>query len=118
MEHHDFSHADLATTLTDLKGDMDALRMLASEFVKHYPEQTLAMAGAYREGDLATLGKRLHQARGAIGIFRANAALAVAGALEIKAMHGEAISHSEFYGFLNSYMGLGLDLSLLLDQPN
>jgi hypothetical protein len=118
MDNEMFKQADLAATLADLKGDKAALRMLAGEFIKHYPEQTMGMAGAFREGDLAALGKRLHQARGAIGIFRANAALADAGALERKAIRGETISHCEFYGFLNSYMELGLDLSLLLDQPD
>lgn len=117
MDQPHFSHSNLKATLADLKGDTSAMQLLAAEFVKRYPDQTLAMACAYREGDLPALVNRLHQARGALGIFRALAALEQAVMLEQMADRREAIPHEPFYRFLNSYMGLGLDLSRFLDQP-
>ena len=117
MDQTHLPHSDLKATLADLKGDTKALQLLAAEFVKCSPDQTIAMARAYREGDLPALVKGLHQARCSIGIFRALTALEQAVKLERMADRNEVIPHEAFYRFLNSYMQLGLELCRFLDQP-
>lgn len=116
--NHISAHTDLQSSLSDLRGDDAALRLLAAKFIKRYPEKVHLLSSAFREKDLPRFAGYIHRLRGALGIFRAARAQAMAVVLEHKAQSGSSPSDAEFSCFMDELAGVASDLSLYLGSTS
>lgn len=112
------AHTDIQSSLSDLRGDDAALRLLAAKFIKRYPEKVHLLSSAFREKDFSRLAAHIHRLRGALGIFRAVRAQAMAVALEHKAQSNSSPSDAEFACFMDELAGVASDLSLYLGSAS